>query len=487
MMNQLAGDRDAIIGDFTGTTIRYAGGEARFHRDAQGPVMELRGPRGRVRYRVTRTVGRRALQEYVGVADGTTEAVRLPFAWWPRLRGWFPQPAFDPWLDETGFDAYEVVREPWAARCPWCHSTYPAEQRIARSNALGVGHGLEQFFASRAGAPPPTVERLDVSTQVSIGISCESCHLGGKAHADGAAIHFVPQGAVPRPGATGVPTPTSFTAERADPAIVNRVCAQCHSGPSPRLPDGTALRNSSEALDLAASACTTARCVDCHDPHAGGVDDSRAIAACTRCHVTVSTLGRTHTGHDRKVQRAGPRSVAAGDAEVDAATCLDCHMPRIVMGIDRFVRTHRISSPTDPRVLGAGGPNACNLCHLDRSMSWTLDELAAQYDVHLDRRREAWSAYRDLGEPVGAVWLASTEPAVRLIAASAYARAPRLAPFARTAIATGLDDRRAYVRAWMLIFLEDVLGHPVSRLDYDPLAPAASRRRAVRGLLDKLR
>src|SRR5439155_673042 len=140
---------------------------------------------------------------------------------------------------------------------------------------------------------------------------------------------------------------------------VNAVCAQCHSGPSPRLPDGTALRNSSEAIDLAASPCHGIKCTDCHDPHRADArsDEARAVAACVGCHraqADAAHAGREHAG----------------------TTCLDCHMPKLVMGIDRFVRTHRISSPSDPAQLAA--TNACNLCHLDRSIACTIAALRAR-------------------------------------------------------------------------------------------------------------
>ncbi|HLL22140.1 MAG TPA: hypothetical protein VK427_08410, partial [Kofleriaceae bacterium] len=234
------------------STLVYRGGTVTLARDGErGYTMTFtRGPNA-VRYRITRTIGTRGLQEYVGVVDGTTEEVRLPVGWWPRRGALYPQAFFDPWLAEDDVDIYAPVREPWAERCPWCHSTYPFEQRIARaSGPRAIGHGLEQFFVAPAGGP-----RLALASQVTPGISCESCHLGGRAHAAGAPIHFVPLGAEPRPDA---PAATTFALERADPAIVNTVCAQCHSGPSPRLPDGSSTRNSSEALDLAASPCTTA-------------------------------------------------------------------------------------------------------------------------------------------------------------------------------------------------------------------------------------
>lgn len=454
VMNQPAGI-EAVIGDFDHAVLAYAGGEARFDREGADFVMTLAKADRTVRYRVTRTIGRRSLQEYVGVEQRAGEAagdeVRLPFGWWPRRGGWYPQPYFDPWLREDAVDVYAPVREPWAERCPWCHSTYPFEQRIARATSRPIGHGFEQYFVAAPGG-----ERLALDTQVTVGISCESCHLGGRAHAAGAPIHFVPQGAEPRPGA---PIPTTFAQERRDPQVVNTVCAQCHSGPSPRLADGTSLRNSSEALDLAASPCTTARCTDCHDPHLGGSDDKRAIAACTTCHPALAdpAAARLHSGHQE-------------------ATCLDCHMPKVVMGVDRFVRTHRIASPTDPKLLATAAPNACNLCHLDRSIAWTVDELARGHEVRLDPRR--WTAYGELDAAVGEVWLASKEPAVRLIAAAAYARAP--APtFSLPLLLRGLDDPLAHVRTWTLFAVEDVLRRKITESEYDPRAPAEVRRRQL--------
>ena len=447
VMNQRAETGGAVIGDFA-ATLPYRGGEARFARDGEAYTMTLARGASSVRYRITRTIGVRGLQEYVGVADGTTEEVRLPFAWWPRRAGWYPQPYYDSWLAEDDLDPYTQVREPWATRCPWCHSTYPFAQRIARSAARGLGHGLDRYYTAHD-------DGSRVGQQVTVGISCESCHLGGRAHADGAAIHFVPIGAAPRASA---PRPTTFTEERRDATIVNAVCAQCHSGPSPRFPDGGATRNSSEALDLAAGPCTNLRCTDCHDPHRGGGDEARAVAACTRCHRALAdpAAARTHAGHD-------------------SATCLDCHMPRIVMGIDRYIRTHRISTPSDRAMLAAAAPNACNLCHLDRSIRWTVDELATRFDAPRDPR--GW-AYRDLDTAVGELWLASPQPAIRLVATAAYARSP-LGRYALEDLLRGLDDPLPHVRTWTTFAIEDILRKKLRDADYDPRAPSDRRRAQI--------
>jgi hypothetical protein len=419
VMNARVDDPGAVIASFDDVRVPYKQGVARMTREGASLVMTT----GDVRYRVTRTIGHRGLQEFVGVEDGGSGAeVRLPFGWWPRAGGWQPQVAFDPWLDDAHFDAFAPVREPWAERCPWCHSTYPFAQRIARaSGPRRVGHGLEQRFQTAPGG-----DVLDVARQVTTGISCESCHLGGRAHAEGAPIQFMPRGAVARADLPAVPA--TFAEQRANATVINTVCAQCHSGPSPRLADGTALRNSSEALDLEASRCAGAKCTDCHDPHRadGQPDERRAIAACVGCHPTQAGAAHAGTGHG-------------------SVTCLDCHMPRIVMGIDHYVRTHRISSPANAELLAQAAPNACNLCHLDRPIEWTLTELRLGWEAR--PRVASLAAYGGDGSAVGDVWLASTSPAVRLIAADAYARSP-LGTYALATIRKGLTDPLPYVRMW---------------------------------------
>lgn len=456
-MNQRA-SAAAIIGDFDGATLAYGGGEARFERRGDAFRMVLRGARGATRaFRVTRTIGTRGLQEYVGVDEAAPEApeVRLPFGWWRARAGWYPQPYYDSWFDAEwrgdapAFDAFAPDPTPWATRCPWCHNTYPFALRLARP---GVGHGPERDL--EAAAPAIAGNLLPVDALVTVGISCESCHLGGRAHA---ADDRVP----PRFAPAGAPVARRADAPPPRERDTNLVCAQCHAAPTPRYPDGSAARNSSEALDLAAGACASAlRCVDCHDPHQrgpepGGADRPAHVAACVRCH---ADLPADHAHHD-------------------GVTCLDCHLPRIVQGIGAVVRSHRVSSPGDPAMLAAGAPNACNLCHLDRSIRWTVAELARWGVVRT--AEPAWrTAYGgDLDYAVGPAWLASREPYVRLVAAAAYARAGDRD--ALPLLAAGLDDPVANTRMWILFAVEDLLGRRLRRDEYDPLAAPALRARQL--------
>jgi len=435
VMNMKADDPGAVIGDFKSATVPYGAGTAKMERDLVGYAMTTQDRERTTRYRVTRTIGHRRLQEYVGVEDGAHEEVRLPFGWWPRAGGWMAQNQFDPWLD-AHFDPFAPVRDAWAERCPWCHSTYPFAQRIVRSSGEHpIGHGLEQLFTLPNDVLVANPQRLDVSAQVTTGISCESCHLGGRAHAEGGPIQFLPRGAVTRADAPTLPA--TFKEQRTNASVVNMVCAQCHSGPSPRLADGTALRNSSEALDLAASKCSGLRCTDCHDPHKADAepDEAKAVAVCSTCHAAQAIA--TH----------------GGEPHAGKANCLDCHMPKIVMGIDRYVRTHRISSPTNTKLLAEAAPNACNLCHLDRSIDWTLTELRLGWDVKLAPAREK---YGSNDASVGDVWLASSSPALRLIAAHAYTRSP-LGRYALAEIKKGLSDPLPYVQVWTRFAVEAIM------------------------------
>ncbi|MBK7075231.1 MAG: ammonia-forming cytochrome c nitrite reductase subunit c552 [Myxococcales bacterium] len=461
-----AATRAAVRGAFDGRTLAYGGGRVRFAWRDDHPVMEMVDAGGAARrFRVTRTIGSRALQEYVGVLEGDAAAVevRLPFGWWRARADWYPQPYYDSWFDDEyaagapAFDAFAPPTEAWADRCAWCHNTYPFALRAARPD---VGVGPERDLAPMP--PLITDNHLPIERLVTVGISCESCHFGGRAHAadpDATPPVFAPRG--PTVVAAGSALPP---ADRDDPRTTTAICAQCHSTPSPRFPDGSAARNSSEALALAAGACASAiRCVDCHEPHtpgppSGGPDQPAHVAACARCHGDLAdpAAARAHARHDPA-----------------AASCLDCHMPRLVQGVGTYVRSHRISSPTDARMLAAGAPNACNLCHLDRSIAWTARALAAW-----GKRRTPTAAWRDayggdLDYAVGPAWLTHREPYVRMTAAAAYARAGDRAALPR--LVEALDDPRANTRMWMLLAIEALAGRRLRADSYDPLAPPTAR------------
>jgi hypothetical protein len=54
-------------------------------------------------------------------------------------------------------------------------------------------------------------------------------------------------------------------------------------------------------------------------------------------------------------------------------------MPYTTHGLLRAMRSHRIDSPSAVVSASTGRPNACNLCHLDKSLAWTANFLTAWY------------------------------------------------------------------------------------------------------------
>jgi len=260
---------------------------------------------------------------------------------------------------------------------------------------------------------------------------------------------------------------------RKDPHVINSICAQCHCGQTAYFPDGSAKNNSHEAPDLVTGACKTkVMCTHCHDPHKPGQpeiggDEHSYLAACLGCHESYRD----------------PVRAAAHSKHKPGTTCLDCHMPRIVQGLDEVVRSHRISSPTNARMLSAAAPNACNLCHLDRSIEWTAHQLVRWgKPLVLD---PAWAPLYggSLSKPVGPVWLASSDAPTRVVASQAYARTPL--PLGRAALPSllpQLDDPHANNRAFASFAIGRIRRRPLQLSEYDPTADPAERARQIRAL-----
>jgi hypothetical protein len=214
-------------------------------------------------------------------------------------------------------------------------------------------------------------------------------------------------------------------------------------------------------MDMASGNCMSQiKCTHCHDPHergpgAGAKDQTKHLQACTDCHQDIAMDSAAHSGH-----------------AASAASCLDCHMPKIVKGVDQAVRSHRISMPVDEKMLARGSFNACNLCHLDKTIGWTLNRLRSQWG----RSFASEASWReDYGEqPVGELWLEADDANTRSIAFSAYSRS-RLGKSAAERLLRIVDDDIAFNRMWNLFAFEDVLGRKLSRAEFDPLAPPRQR------------
>jgi hypothetical protein len=144
-----------------------------------------------------------------------------------------------------------------------------------------------------------------------------------------------------------------------------------------------------------------------------------------------------------------------------------------------------LASPTDPAILATGMPNACNLCHLDKSLAWTQNALQKMWG---QRVALAPSLKKQFGEqldrPVGEAWLTHPVPLVRLVAAGAYARSKWGAEKLPQLIAS-LNETNAYNRFGFLQNIEKILGHRISENEYNITGQPQLRAQQVQGLLAK--
>ncbi len=215
-------------------------------------------------------------------------------------------------------------------------------------------------------------------------------------------------------------------------------------------------------------------CFSCHTMHKAE-DDPRPLAewaddqlgvgmdgngACLQCHEKYRTDLTAHTKH------------AAGSS---GSSCYNCHMPYTTYGLLKTIRSHTISNPSAAETVDAGRPNACNLCHLDKTLEWTADALNRFYGTgkpSLDEENKSVAA--------SVLWLLRGDAGERAIAAQAMAWPPAqqasgtgwMAPH----LATLLDDPYDAVRFIAARALRTLPGF--ADLQYNFVAPGPDRRQA---------
>jgi len=137
--------------------------------------------------------------------------------------------------------------------------------------------------------------------------------------------------------------------------------------------DGTMRVAGREYNGLIESKCYThgeMTCLSCHSLHSYVAKKDQLAPktmgdqSCLQCHAKIGSRIEEHTHH---------ASSSSG------SRCMNCHMPHTTFGLFVAMRSHRIDSPSAAVSAKTGRPNACNLCHLDRSLDWTAKTLTQWY------------------------------------------------------------------------------------------------------------
>ena len=151
-------------------------------------------------------------------------------------------------------------------------------------------------------------------------------------------------------------------------------------------------------------------CLSCHSMHESSPTNQVAKGmesntACLQCHQTFAKQLEQHTHH------AGSSS---------GSLCYNCHMPYTSYGLLKALRSHQISSPSVKATLQTGRPNACNLCHLDKSLDWTARSLFTWHKVPMEDLAPKektvaasilWALQGDAGQRALIAWHMGWQPA----------------------------------------------------------------------------
>ncbi len=402
-MTQVASP-ESIRGDFNGVNLHLDGDEYRLERrgdefwvDMVDPDWKMEhpsitesfsstrsteplpanSPGPRVQRRISMVTGSHHMQAYWIDNGHGNQQFSLPFTYLFESQRWVPRrcvfvkdPKVLPWA------------QVWNVGCVDCHST--------------------------AGQPWRKKEKDSFDTRVAeFGIACEACHGPAGEHVRKNsnplrryALHFKKE------GDSTIVNPSRLSSKRS-----SQVCGRCHSVHTPLDPEGWYQHGETvrpgedleakmnivrqRSFELRPKTCWSdgmirvsgreyngliqspcylngdLACASCHSMHQSAPTNQLAVEmdsnlACLQCHKTFAKNISEHTHH------------AAGST---GSLCYNCHMPYTTYGLLKALRSHQISSPNVNTTLQTGRPNACNLCHLDKTLAWTSQNLSAWYKM----------------------------------------------------------------------------------------------------------
>jgi predicted CXXCH cytochrome family protein len=384
----------------------------------------------RIEKRVGMLTGSHFMQTYWVASKHGNMQFSLPFTYVFEMNRWVPRN--DVFLIDP---ARPWVPDVWNVNCILCHATAGQPRQDAKTAVID----------SRA---------------AELGIACEACHGPAAEHVRANseptrryALHYSKR-----------PDPTIFNPARADHIKSSETCGQCHAirikarlaewqqhglpfrpggdiescAPLNRFDaaalnaavgdarrrtmegsfwsDGMVRVSGREFSGMAGSACYKKgglSCLSCHSMHQYVSNDNQLASrgngneACLQCHSAIGTRLETHTRH---------RAASSG------SLCYNCHMPHTTYGLLKAIRSHWIDSPSVQSSLDIGRPNACNLCHLDRSLGWTARYLKDWFGTPppaLSPEQEGtsaavtWILAGDAGQRALLAWHFGWEPALQ--------------------------------------------------------------------------
>jgi predicted CXXCH cytochrome family protein len=381
----------SVQGDFEHhNDYEYLGIKAHMEKRDGGFFMTFNFPDGKTQtLTVDRTVGSRRIEQYL--TKGAKQYTRLPLAYdlvnrrWMSLNGSFFHPDSDNYFKQSA---------QWDGNCVFCHNVKAQPH---------IDFKTQQF-----------------ATEVTeLGIACGACHGPAATHAEEAQSPLTRSlWHLTTAAEKDIVNPLKITAERS-----MMICGHCHGQRLPEPLDrmqailtngdpfnagedlsqfyrpidqhsqigrvafatrfwanGSPRFTAYEYQGVLRSKCFVKgepskriNCLSCHSMHGGDpagqiTAENRTDKPCLGCHQQFGQASALvkHSGHA---------------AESPGSRCYNCHMPQVVYGVMSFHPTHDITVPDPQLTASAGVPNACNLCHLDRGVNWSIAQAKKLWPV----------------------------------------------------------------------------------------------------------
>ena len=379
-----------VQGDFLHNNyFENAGVKAEMSRDGEDFYIKI----GEEIYKIAAVVGVKYVEQYVAEKDG--EFYSLPIAFNLEEKRWIN-------INEANFEQRDLQHlKNWQTDCAVCH----------RSGENDLQKGFSNVSISCAACHGNSVEHIESKTSLwaKVGfetddkivnpnnlssddsmLACASCHARDlnetpKFESDNLISAHQPNDSnLDRYWANGT---NKFSGSEYQ-AIIRSVCY---------------VQSKAGGHGIEGEKISCASCHSQHETNAESVVSEKTYNQnCVNCHTQFSDDAAIaeHTKHQ-------PNS--------EAGNCASCHQPEIVYSRTRFVRTHEISVPNPVLTVEKQIPNACNLCHTDKSVNWAIISSTKLWSERF--RNAKVSPDKQFNQPESIKMLHSTDPFLRALAA----------------------------------------------------------------------
>ncbi len=448
---------ESVQGDFDNqNTFEYLGVKARMEKRGGKFSMSFNHPDGKAQtFSIDRTVGSRRIEQYLTRQTG--QYTRLPLAYdltnrrWMSLNGSFFYP------DSENFFQHQAQ---WDGNCVFCHNVKAqphlnttTKQYDTEVSELGIAcgacHGAAAHHAQEASSPlRRTLWRLfntddklivnpkKLAAERSLQV-CGHCHGQRVPEPNDRILEILQRG---DPFDAGEDLARFYKPVERETLIGSYAFAnRFWANGSPRL---TAF----EYQGILRSRCFTEgdinnkiNCLTCHSMHEGDIKgqikaENRTDKPCLACHQQYEMPANLtlHTKHA---------------AESEGSRCYNCHMPRVVYGVMAIHPTHDITVPNPQLTATQAVPNACNQCHLDRSVNWAIAESKKLWSARFASLEMSDDKQFNIAE--GARALFASDALTRALTAEAMSGGVAAKPYAKWAtpfLIEAFDDNYPIVR-----------------------------------------